>query len=61
MASYNSGSQDLPDKQHDQQDQPSPDPLVNALAVSKVPGKQPEPILSMCHNQLKSTFGLGST
>ena len=38
-ASYNSGSQDSLDKQHDQQDQPSPDPLVNALAVSTVPDK----------------------
>ena len=47
VTSYISGSQDLPDKQHDQQDQPSPDPLVNTLAVSTVAGKQPEPILSM--------------
>ena len=47
MANYNSSSQDLPDKQHNEEDQPSLDPLVNASAVSTVPGKQPEPILSM--------------
>ena len=47
VANYNSGSQGSLDKQQNQEDQPSPDPLVNALAVSTVPGKQPEPILSM--------------
>ena len=47
MANYNSSSQGSQDKQQDQEDQPSPDPLVNALAMSTVPGKQPEPILSM--------------
>ena len=47
MANYNSSSQDLPDKQHNEEDQPTLDPLVNASAVSTVPGKQPEPILSM--------------
>ena len=39
----NNGHED----QHDHEDQLSPDPLVNTLAVSTVPGKQPEPILSM--------------
>ena len=47
VANYNPGSQGSPDKQHDHKDQPLPDLLVNALAVSTVPGKQPEPILSM--------------
>ena len=47
LANYNPGSQGSLDKQHDQEDQPSPDLLVNALAVSIVPGKQPTPILSM--------------
>ena len=47
MVNYNPGSQGLLDKQHDQEDHPLPDPLVNALAVSTVPGKQPEPILFM--------------
>ena len=47
VASYNLASQDLPSEQSGQQDQSSMDPLVNALAVSTVPGKQPEPILSM--------------
>ena len=47
MASYNSANQDSTSEENGQQDQSSMDPLVNALAVSTVPGKQPEPILSM--------------
>ena len=34
----------LPDKQPEEQAQQTPDPLVSALAVSTVPGKQVEPI-----------------
>ena len=35
------------DKQQEEEVQQFPDPLVSALAVSTVPGKQAEPILSM--------------
>ena len=52
MTSYNSASQDSTGEQNGQQDQSLVDPLVNALAVSTVPGKQPEPILSMHVSQL---------
>ena len=47
VASYSSASQDSPGEQNGQQDQLLVDPLVNALAVLTVPGKQPEATLSM--------------
>ena len=51
VANYNPGSQGSPDKQNNHEDKLSPDPLVNTLAVSTVPGIQPEPILSMYVSQ----------
>ena len=47
VASYNAHNDDAQGNQTDQPDQQLVDPLVNALAVSTVPGKQQEPILSM--------------
>ena len=47
MASYNAHNDDAQGNQIDQPKKQLVDPLVNILAVSTVPGKQQEPILSM--------------
>ena len=62
VAYYNTHSDDTQGHQTDQPHQELEDPLMNTLAVSTVPGKQQEPILSMHVSQsLKSAFGLGNT
>ena len=58
VAYYNAHSNDTQGHQTNQPHQEPEDPLVNALAVSTVPGKQQEPILSMHVSQVHLSWGI---